>query len=374
VARWLFSPFIRIAVEGSTLVPRRGSVLVLANHVGFWDPLVLSLGLGRPIQFLATETAFRKKLLSFVAHFFGAIPKMKFHPDVRAIFKLQDWSELGSAVGLFPEGVRSWDGRRTELAPGIGKLIRLLGVPVVTARIFNAERLSPRWALHQRRGHVLVHFEAPVRFSPSVTAAEIEEHVGRAISVDVENSPRGPVYGKQLAAGITNLLFMCPACFSLESLDTSRNTMRCLVCGDTWRIGSDNRLASLKTGHRMLLHKAIDRLKDYLDRHGWGAELGRFWREGVILESQEVRLQEIGRRRVVDIGEGRLQLTRTALRLIGTAEWSVRLSDILVSTVDLARDLRFRSRDKLFGVLMPRESVVKWSWFVEHWRAKALSR
>ena len=367
VVRRLFSPFIRITVVGKEHVPRKGPILVLANHVGFLDPFVLPIAFGRPIQFLATPTVFRRPLLAIVAMFFGVVPKKKFHPDLPAIFKLIEWAELGSAVGIFPEGQRTWDSRTLQVVPGIGKLIRMLDAPVITARIYNADRQSPRWAVRQRRGRIIVHIDPPRRFTRKTKPAAIEEEIFQGIRVDPETSPRGPVYGRGLALGIGRVLFMCPSCFASESLTENGNQITCANCNESWVVGSDNILTLIRNRRRYPLLSAIDQIRDYLDKHGWIIDTDRFVRDGIALESRMVRLLDISGRRPKEVGFGNLQLTRDGLRLVGSSRWFLALSEILVATVDLATDLQFRSNNGLFSAVMPRESVVKWEWFVNHW-------
>ncbi len=374
MVRRLFSIFIRIEVEGREFVPRRGPVLVLANHVGFLDPMVVSLALGRQVQFLATPTVFRKPVLGLVARFFGVIPKKKFHPDLPAIYRLLEWADMGSAVGIFPEGQRSWDARNLEIVPGIGKLVRLLKAPVVTMRMYNADRISPRWAKKQRRGHVLVHIDKPVRFDRTVSPKLIEEEIRQRIWVDPMDCPRAPVYGKDLALGIGNVLFLCPECYAAESLVERRDHVTCRECRTSWIVGADNSLRRVDTRRKYPLINAVDRIRDFLDRKGWVVDEERYRAEGVALESRLMRLLDISGKRPKEIGRGRLQLTRHGLRLDGNARWFLSLRDILVATVDIATDLQFRSRKGLFAAVLDKESVVKWEWFVNHWLSVAAGR
>ena len=367
LVRRLFSPFIRIEVKGRERVPKRGPVLFLANHVGFLDPMVVSLATGRMVQFLATPTVFRKPILGFIARFFGVIPKKKFHPDLPAIFKLLEWSELGSAVGIFPEGQRSWDARNLEIVPGIGKLVRLLNAPVVTLRMYNADRISPRWATKQRRGHVLVHIDEPVRFPKKMKPELVEDEIRRKIWVDPMHCPRAPAYGRDLALGIGNVLFLCPNCYAAESLIEQQNQVTCRECSVSWEVSSDNSLRRIDVARSYPITSAIDRIRDFLDRKGWIVDDERFRREGIALESKLMTLFDLSGARPRQIGTGRLQLTKHGLRLNGNVPWSLSLKEILVATVDITTDLQFRSEDGLFAAVLGKESVVKWEWFVNHW-------
>jgi 1-acyl-sn-glycerol-3-phosphate acyltransferase len=369
--RRLFSILIRIRIEGLEHVPQTGPVLIVANHVGFLDPLVISIAAGRPVQFLATPTMFHKPVLGLVARFFGVIPKKKFHPDFPAIKRLLTWAGMGSAVGIFPEGQRSWDARNLEIVPGIGKLVRRLEAPVVAMRMYNADRISPRWAKKQRRGHVLVHIDEPIRFERTTPPKVVEEEIGRRIWVDPMDCPRAPAYGKDLALGIGNVLFLCPACYAAESLVERRDRVTCRECRTTWLVGSDNSLQRLDTRSRFPLIAAIDRIRTFLDQRNWIFDEDRFRNDGVALESRSMTLLDISGKYPKEIGRGRLQLTKHGLRLAGSTPWALALRDLLVATVDITTDLQFRTRTGLFAAVLEEESVVKWEWSVNHWLARA---
>ena len=148
-ARW-----VRLTVAGREQLPRRQPCLFLANHTGFFDPTIVVRAAGESVTMLATESNFREGPIGRFFVYFGAVPKMKYTADARAIITLKRWAEAGAHVGLFPEGERTWDGRRLPL------------------RIYNGFRQSPRWAPRQRRGRIHVALDPPVLFDRATSPAE----------------------------------------------------------------------------------------------------------------------------------------------------------------------------------------------------------
>ena len=223
-------------------LPRRQPFLFLANHSGFFDPPIMVRAAGEAVTILATESNFREGPIGrFFVHF-GAVPKMKYTADARAIITLKRWADAGAHVGLFPEGERTWDGRRLPLVPGIEKLVRLLGLPLVTMRIYNGFRQSPRWAPRLRRGRIHVELDPPRQFDRRTPPAEIKRYIEERITVDALGEPRFPVAGGGLAQGIANVAWACPCCYLIDGLREQGSRLQCRGCGARWGVDWDGRL------------------------------------------------------------------------------------------------------------------------------------
>ncbi len=354
----------RITWTGAENVPREGPVLVLSNHVNELDPAMLILSANRPIQFLATQTLLRDNgpRARLLRHF-GTVPKKKFTADTRAVRTLKGWAEAGGAVGVFPEGERSWDGRPLPLIPGIEKLIRMLNTPVVTARIQNGERQAPRWARFMRRGRVHVTFDPPHWFARREDPQVIRRWVEERIAVRPGEGAAWPVKGGNLAAGLKNPLFACPACLVVEALEEAGDAVHCSACTARWQVDTQNRLVS---GERALpLAEAFDRVREHF-RALSCTDPAALEREGVVVRSGSARLRD-GEDVDRVLGEGRFVLTRDRLTLDGT-DWSVPLAAMRAVSVEMRDRLQVRTAEALFELDMPEDSALKWALFLEIWR------
>ena len=362
-ARW-----VRLTVAGRELLPPRQTFLFLANHTGFFDPPIVVRAVGEAVTMLATESNFRDGPIGRFFVYFGAVPKMKYTADARAVITLKRWADAGSHVGLFPEGERTWDGRRLPLVPGIEKLVRLLGLPLVTMRIYNGFRQSPRWAPRQRRGRIHVELDAPRQFDRRTPPAKIRSYVERRITVDALAEPRFPVAGGGLAQGIANVVWACPRCFLIDGLQEAGSRLQCRGCQARWRVDCDSRLLGRGGTPSYTLPQVVDRIRAHYAGAGQAAP-GR----DPLPASEPVTLLDLHRRRPCVVGRGRMRLTRDELLVEGPQPWQLPIHQVEAITVDMRRRLTLRSGQRYLEAVVPRESVLKWEWFVKR-RQAAITR
>jgi 1-acyl-sn-glycerol-3-phosphate acyltransferase len=360
-------PVVKFSIQGQEQIPRTGPLVILANHVSSFDAPGISARVGRPVIYLGSAgllgTGVRKRFLGGL----GVIPKNKFVSDARAIRTLKRWADAGAAVGLFPEGERSWDGYPLPLVPGIDKLIRLLGAPVVTARIHNADRQWPRWATRPRRGRVHLAFDPPVKFDRKAPAQQILSYLQERITLPPEKNRRWPVTGTQLAEGLPNLVYCCPSCGALETLETQVDDIGCTACTRSWTVDTTNCLHDRQDGSILTVAQAAQRARESLGTH-WVQDLPRYEAEGVIMESETMSLLDQSGDDPVEIGQGRLQLRSDSLVLAeSSVEWSLSLSEIRSVSIEMTRGLRFMTTNGIYEPVMPTESVIKWRDVLSHW-------
>ena len=232
-------------------IPATGAGIILANHTALFDPIWVYAMLRRPVYFAASEDLFRKRALGRLIRWFGAFPKRKAASDLTALRSIFSIAERGGLIGVFPEGVRTWDGSNLPLAHSIAKLIRKLGVAVYVCRMEGAYLAYPRWARWWR--------PIPVRgvFSRLYPPGEIPDNDATILS-DIAaairtpdfdhpvNAPAGRLRG--LAVNLTRVLYRCPSCGTQEGLKVVRplrtNMVECSSCFSSWIIDVGCRMSS----------------------------------------------------------------------------------------------------------------------------------
>jgi 1-acyl-sn-glycerol-3-phosphate acyltransferase len=353
--RALLSLRVRCDVVGQQHVPAAGGALLVANHVTLLDVPLVGAATDRALVWLGTATLAEGRAAGLLDRL-GLVTKRRFDPDLGAVRALRRWVAHGGAVALFPEGERTWDGRLLPLQPGIGALVRLLGVPVVPVTLRGAYRVWPRWTPKPHRGRVEVRFHAPRTWGAGADREEIEAELREALAVDPADvgavQPRGP-----LAAGLANLLFRCLSCGAPDPEE--RDDALSCGCGARWTLDPAHRLTG-PSGEVLTLQAAVDRVTA-------AAEAAFLALDGdVVLQSEPVELVEHG---VGPVGTGTLTLRRDRLALErdGGTVRAFDLAALRNVNVEYTRQLEVRTATARYLAVIPTGSAWQWPWAVRWW-------
>jgi 1-acyl-sn-glycerol-3-phosphate acyltransferase len=122
-------------------IPRKGPVLILANHMSDVDPIAVQLGSWRMIDFMAKSELFTWPKLGTAMRWFYAFPVERGEPDRAAIKYALALLEQGRVVGVFPEGQISEHQNLLPILPGISLLARKSGCTVICCGLRNTHRV-----------------------------------------------------------------------------------------------------------------------------------------------------------------------------------------------------------------------------------------
>jgi 1-acyl-sn-glycerol-3-phosphate acyltransferase len=112
----VFKPWYRIQAIGLEHFPKEGGVLLCANHIHNFDPLVLGIMAPRPVHYMAKEEIFSVPVLGNIVRKCNAFPVKRGFSDREALRTGLKLLKDGHVFGLFPEGTRSKTG---ELGKGL---------------------------------------------------------------------------------------------------------------------------------------------------------------------------------------------------------------------------------------------------------------
>ena len=110
-ARYALAPIYllrnRPRIEGQENVPNDRPVLVVANHLSYWDPPLLCIATDKPLTFVAKKELFENPFLRPFVELYCSIPVNREKPGLSTIKAVHQVIQDGYSVGMFIEGTRS---------------------------------------------------------------------------------------------------------------------------------------------------------------------------------------------------------------------------------------------------------------------------
>ena len=164
--------YFRPHVTGLQYVPRTGALIIAANHLSAADEVFTPVAARRQVSYFAKAEYFTRpgawgRFVGRTFREFGHVPVDRGDPRAAAatIDTGVDLLAEGRALGIYPEGTRSPDGRLYKLRTGVARLALRSGAPVIPVGLVGTSDVltvgDPRW--HRRP--VEVHFGPPLDFS-----------------------------------------------------------------------------------------------------------------------------------------------------------------------------------------------------------------
>lgn len=238
---WMFFDAKREVVFDESFDPKRQEPYVLlANHTFMFDVVHVPLDIKKVPFIVAQHNLFTKQPLKFIleeiAH---AIPKSKGASDLRTARELIGAVKRGYPVCIFPEGNTTFNGETNYIEPSTMKLIRKLGVDVVTCKIQGGYLSKPRWATSKRKNRKIKMTYKVVVSKEDVSSMSIDEIndivVKELYNNDYEYQREVMVKhpGKNKAEGLENVLYICSECESIGTLETHQDEITCSSCKKT---------------------------------------------------------------------------------------------------------------------------------------------
>ncbi len=106
----LISPFVKfflqVKIEGRVNVPEGEKFIICANHLSNWDPILVLVSTGIPINFLAKDSLFRIPILKSILKAVGTIPVKRNGTETAPIRKSIEVISEGGCFSIFPQGKR----------------------------------------------------------------------------------------------------------------------------------------------------------------------------------------------------------------------------------------------------------------------------
>ena len=146
----LFSPFLyaiwRVKARNRRFMPRKGGLLLAANHQAFCDSLFLPLVvIRRKVTYLAKAEYFDDRRTAWFFRSAGQIPIRRGGGSAseRALATALEVLAEGRVIGLYPEGTRSLDEYVHKGKTGVARMALASGCPVMPVGIKGTSDVQP---------------------------------------------------------------------------------------------------------------------------------------------------------------------------------------------------------------------------------------
>ncbi len=136
VLRWWF----HMRIAGTEHIPAEGPVVVAANHRSMWDIPILVVAFPRRVVFMAKRELYRNAFLNRLWLELGGFPVRRGGADLRAIDNALEVLDRGLALGIYPEGTRSFTGEMLPFLKGAAWLAVKTGASIVPCAITGSAR------------------------------------------------------------------------------------------------------------------------------------------------------------------------------------------------------------------------------------------
>lgn len=255
-AKWIISwpdlrkrgfRFTRNDVEGM-----KGPYLLLVTHSSMVDfNIMLKLTHPQTVNNVMTLEGFNTYTEPLMRSL-GVLGTRKFIMDMHLIKNIKYCiDDLQNIFVLFPEARYSLEGCNSFLPDSLGKLVRMLKVPVVLLRIHGNFVTCPQWNKMNKKTYVeaeAIHL-LTIEEVATLSAKEINQRIQKEFVYDdfkwqLEN--RIKIDHPRRAEGLHRLLYKCPACKAESRMSSEGTLLRCDCCGKQWEMTEYGQMKALE--------------------------------------------------------------------------------------------------------------------------------
>ena len=222
--------------------------LVLSNHLAFMDFYVTPMALFPFRANYVSEIESFRAFGEWICRQVGCLGTRKFVNDLALPRNIKRIMEQKGIIVLYPEARYANVGTNSHLPESLGKLVKMLKVPVVTINMKGNYLQSPIWNVKRRKG---VFLEADIE--QLYTREELINSPLNEVCEKIQTALTYDEYARQYekkieirdtwrAEGLELVLYQCPHCLTEFQIVTKGAELSCLYCQSQWFLTVHGRL------------------------------------------------------------------------------------------------------------------------------------
>ena len=290
--------------------------LLLCNHNAFADFMVATRAtFPHRVSYVVAIDGFIG--MEWLMRIIGCICTRKFTSDMNLVRQMSRVVKNGDIAALYPEARYSLCGTKAVLPESVGKLAKLLKVPVVTLMCNGHHVNSPFWNTGSRGVRPTTATLSCIATAEQVAAMSADELnvlINESFEYDdfrwqKENNIR--IKYKKRAEGLHKVLYQCPNCKAEYRMSSKKTILCCEECGKEWEMTELGELRAL-SGETEFTH-----IPDWYEweRANVRAEVER----GKYRFESRVRVDSLPNSHgYINLGMGRLTHDENGFRLTGS--------------------------------------------------------
>ncbi len=330
---------------------RKEPFVMLANHTFMFDVVHVPLRFKNVPFIIASQTLFTKQptkfLVTQIAH---VIPKSKGKGDYKTIKKIFEVIDKGYPILIFPEGNTTFYGETEYIEHSTMKLIKKMGLDVITCNIKGGYLSKPRWATGKRKNHQIELF-----YDLTITKDRIKEmsidDISKTINdalyhndYEYQKEKMIPHKGKKLAEGIENVVYICPHCEAVNTITSKGNKIYCTACKKEGYIDNYGFIHEFK----------FDNLIDW-NKYQWNFQ--DKLRASCIESVGILSFMKVENEAQIPIGRVAIKYCDGIIEMSGAHDELIPIEEIDNATITLRRDLGFVYKKKHYMIKLDQYSA-----------------
>jgi len=153
VERFLVGPYYRllkhISISGQENIPKDTPVVIVSNHLSYWDPPILCIATRKPVCYIAKKELFAHPQFAALINLLGAVALDRKKPSLSSIKKVRQAIQAGWSLGIFIEGTRSKiAGSMGQPHTGAAYFAHTYNLPILPIGLIDTNKKDGKFQAH----------------------------------------------------------------------------------------------------------------------------------------------------------------------------------------------------------------------------------